>query len=287
MMDGFLNVFKPTGMTSHAVVARVRRLTGIRQIGHAGTLDPDATGVLPLAVGAATRLLAYARLTPKIYTARVATGESTHSGDARGRVVARSIAWTFSEDVVKDAAQWLQGQVWQIPPQVSALKLGGRRHYQRVHEQEVVWPAPRRMTIASIEAIRILPNGWEFQAVVGSGSYIRALVRDWADILGVAAHLANLRRDQVGAFSRDASIPLEALEALGPAWHEQLIPWQRVLALDSTANVDKATRERVRHGDMHVLERLADDRRGIVGLQWEDQLLAVVEGPPWRYRVVL
>ncbi len=286
-MYGFLNMVKPAGMTSHAVVARVRRLTGIRQIGHAGTLDPDATGVLPLAVGTATRLLMYAQLLPKVYTARVAIGTSTHSGDAGGRVVARSRVWTLSLDDVKDAAEWLQGHVWQIPPQVSALKMGGRRHYQRVHEQEVVWPQPRRISIDSIEAIRLVRDGWEFRAVVGSGSYIRALVRDWADILGVAGHLASLQRVQVGVFVQDAATTLEGLESLGSAWQERLVPWQRVIALDATVSLDRASAERIGHGDMHVLEQIARDCRGVIGLQWKDQLLAIAEGPPWRYRVVL
>ncbi|NMP21834.1 tRNA pseudouridine(55) synthase TruB [Sulfobacillus harzensis] len=288
MTEGFLNLFKPSGMSSHAAVSRVRRLIGIRQIGHAGTLDPDASGVLPLAVGAYTRLLPYAQLVPKVYQARVQMGTATLSGDAGGRVTRRSAVWPVGQETLQQAARWLQGNVWQIPPQVSALKTGGRRHYQMVHEQQSVWPAPRRALIGAIEAVSPLPEGWTFRAQVGSGTYIRALVRDWAEILGVAAHLAELRRDRVGVFGLSDAVTLDQLEQNPSQWQDWILPWFRVLGLSGTFFVTESDAKRVGHGDIRVLGALpASSQPGIYGIQWDNHLLAVIEGPPWRYRLVL
>lgn len=287
MAEGFLNVWKPAGMTSHAVVARVRRLTGVRRIGHAGTLDPDAVGILPLAVGGYTRLLPYALLLPKVYRARVAVGTVTHTGDAAGRVTARGPAWDLSVSQLRQAAAWLMGDVWQIPPQVSALQVGGRRHYEAVQENQVVWPKARRVVIGAIREIAWIDGGWQFDAEVGSGTYVRALVRDWAYLLGIAAHLAVLERRQVGAFGMDSAVALEDLEALGDRWPEQLLPWHQRLAVDRTAILEADLAARVRHGDMRVFEALGLGEGGRVALVEDGRLVAIAEGAPWRYRVVM
>lgn len=286
--DGFLNVFKPAGMSSHAVVARMRKLTGIKRIGHAGTLDPDAVGVLPLAVGRYTRLLDYALLTPKIYRAYVSVGSMTHTGDASGRITGRSRAWSIGETQLEDSARWLIGRSWQIPPQVSALKVGGRRHYDAVRHQETVWPAPRRTVIQAITEIGVTDDGWRFEAEVGPGTYIRALVRDWAAFLGVAAHLKALERIRVGAFFDTASHTLAELEQDSENWCRWLTPWDQVVLVDQQRVLDTNEVKLVRHGDIRALGHLAGKPSGRLALHDEQgDLVAIVEGPPYHYCLVL
>lgn len=270
-------------MTSSQAVGRVRRILGIRQIGHAGTLDPDAVGVLPMAVGAATRLLPYVPGEPKIYEAWVAMATSTHTGDAAGRVTARSQRWDLSPRVLHDAAQWLSGSVWQIPPQVSALKIGGVRQYQAVRENQTVWPAPRRVRIEPLEAIELIEGGWRFRAQVGSGTYIRALVRDWAEILGVAAHLKHLARIQVGRWTQSDAVTLEDLDA---GWENYLQSWDIVLQGIPQHALTAVDFEKVQHGATGVLEQLAPEQASVMALTFEGRLAAIVAGPPYRYRVV-
>lgn len=285
MVSGFLNLWKPEGMTSHAAVARVRRLSGERHIGHAGTLDPDAAGVLPLALGAYTRLMGYVDLTPKVYRAAVAIGALTHTGDAAGRVVGRSRMWVPSRAQLEASARWLVGTVWQVPPQVSALKSQGRRHYQTVREEGVVWPAPRRVVVEALEDIRPTEYGWEFLATVGSGTYIRALVRDWGYLLGVAVHLSRLERHQVGSFTAHGAVRLTDLEALREHWTDRLEDWQGHVPLPTQSMGSEAAR-RAAHGDRAALAELSLSQPGRVGLVHRERLVAIVEGPPWRYRVV-
>ncbi len=283
MNSGFLNIWKPAGLTSSQAVGRVRRILGIRQIGHAGTLDPDAVGVLPMAVGSATRLLPYVPGEPKIYEAWVEVGTSTHTGDAAGRVTARSQGWELPGGAVEEAARWLSGSVWQIPPQVSALKIGGVRQYQAVRENQTVWPAPRRVRIEPLEAIEVVEGGWRFRAEVGSGTYIRALVRDWAEILGVAAHLKKLARIQVGRWTEAGAATLEDLES---GWERHLQSWDTVLDGVPRYPLTAPEFDRVQNGDVRVLEKLPEDRLGILALTVEGRLAAIVEGPPYRYRLV-
>ncbi|MCL5116517.1 MAG: tRNA pseudouridine(55) synthase TruB [Firmicutes bacterium] len=287
MASGFLNVWKPAGMTSHGAVAQVRRIAGMRQVGHAGTLDPDAVGVLPMALGAYTRLLPYADLTPKVYRAEVAVGALTHTGDAAGRIVGRSRSWPMDLKTLERTGHWLTGSIWQVPPQVSALKQGGRRHYEAVRNREVVWPEPRRIVVHALRNICLSDRGWSFEAEVGSGTYVRALVRDWGYLMGVAAHLSALTRIQVGTWTEASAVSLEDLAALGEQWTVRLESWASHLRTDGVVVLSDEEAERVRHGDMRVLGGSGWPSGGVVALTHQGALAAIVEGSPWRYRLVV
>ncbi|MGH2784531.1 MAG: tRNA pseudouridine(55) synthase TruB [Actinomycetota bacterium] len=215
-MDGIVVVDKPAGMTSHDVVAVVRRRLGERRVGHAGTLDPDATGVLVLGVGRATRLLRFIEGAEKAYEAEVVIGIETTSQDASGDVVAESDASAVTREDVEKAAATLTGAIDQIPPMVSAVKVGGERLYRKARRGEVVERQPRRVTIYEFSLAGFEPGSRavaRFLVRCSPGTYVRTLAHDLGGALGVGAHVSALRRIRVGSFDVDAAHPLEALTA--------------------------------------------------------------------------
>ncbi|MGH3327611.1 MAG: tRNA pseudouridine(55) synthase TruB, partial [Streptomycetales bacterium] len=214
---GLVVVDKPGGWTSHDIVARVRRLAGTRRVGHAGTLDPMATGVLVLGVGRATRLLGYLALTEKAYTATVRLGEATLTDDAEGEVIAAAPAGGVSEERITEAVAALTGEIYQVPSKVSAVKIEGRRSYLRVRAGEDVELAARPVTVRSFEVGRIRRAGDRAEVdvcvVCSSGTYVRALARDLGAALGVGGHLTSLRRTRVGPYTLGQARTLGQLEA--------------------------------------------------------------------------
>ena len=217
--DGLLVVDKPAGWTSHDVVARGRRLAGTRKVGHAGTLDPMATGVLLLGVGRATRLLGYLALTTKGYDATIRLGQRTITDDAEGEVV-ETLAVDASEDEIVAAISRLTGEIDQVPSSVSAIKIEGQRSYARVRAGEDV-DIPARPVIVSefsVSAVRRGDDGLvdvDVHVECSTGTYVRALARDLGGLLGVGGHLTALRRTRVGPFGLDRASTLEKLE-MGP-----------------------------------------------------------------------
>ena len=222
--SGLLVVDKPAGWTSHDVVARVRRLAGTRKVGHAGTLDPMATGVLVLGIEKATRLLGHLTLHDKHYEATVRLGATTTSYDADGEVVAEVSAAGVTEDAVRAAAAALTGALDQVPPAVSAISVGGVRSYDRARRGEQVDLPPRRVTVHAFEVMAFRP-GERAEADVrvhcSAGTYVRALARDLGAALGVGAHLSALRRTASGPYALPAP-GLDDLERDGVATH--LVP---------------------------------------------------------------
>ncbi len=216
--SGLLVVDKPAGWTSHDVVARVRRLAGTRRVGHAGTLDPMATGVLLLGVERATRLLGHLALTTKAYTATVRLGQATVTDDAEGEVVSSASAEGVTSDALAAAVATLTGDLQQVPSAVSAIKVDGRRSYARVRSGDQVELAPRPVTVSVFAVLatrRPEPELLDVDVVVecSSGTYVRALARDLGRALGVGGHLTALRRTRVGPFTLDSARTLEQLEA--------------------------------------------------------------------------
>jgi tRNA pseudouridine55 synthase len=216
MSDGLVIVDKPADWTSHDVVGRVRRLAHTRRVGHAGTLDPMATGVLVLGVDRATRLLAYLTLTDKSYAATVRIGQSTVTDDAQGDVVAASSAAGVTEADVRAAMRPLTGDIMQVPSAVSAIKVDGQRAYKRVRSGEEVELAARPVTVSRFEVVgfdRPSPDLFDVDVEVdcSSGTYVRALARDLGAALGAGAHLTRLRRTRVGPFTLDQAYPLDEL----------------------------------------------------------------------------
>jgi tRNA pseudouridine55 synthase len=218
--DGLVIVDKPAGWTSHDVVARMRRLAGTRRVGHAGTLDPMATGVLVLGVAKATRLLHHLVLTDKSYTATIRLGQATVTDDRESDVVSSASAAVLDDGTVTAAMEQLTGAVLQVPSAVSAIKVHGERAYKRVREGAEVELAARPVTVSRFEAVGLDRPSDELLDVqveveCSSGTYVRALARDLGAALGVGGHLTALRRTRVGPFTLAAAVTLDELAALG------------------------------------------------------------------------
>lgn len=213
-ISGVIVVDKPQGITSHGVVARVRRLAGTRKVGHAGTLDPMATGVLVVGVGRATRLLGHLALHDKRYLATVRLGQETITEDAEGTITAAVGARDMDAEAVRAAASAYLGEIDQVPSSVSAIKVDGVRSYKRVRSGEEADLPARRVTITRLDVGAVTPavaaDGTpvvdvELDVECSSGTYIRALARDIGNALGVGGHLAALRRTRVGPFTVEES----------------------------------------------------------------------------------
>jgi len=218
---GLVVVDKPAGLTSHDVVARVRRLAGTRRVGHAGTLDPMATGVLLVGIGRATRLLGHLALHDKDYDATIRLGLTTSTDDAEGEPLNYVSPVGVGQEAVAAAAVQLTGQIEQRPPGVSAIKVDGKRAYARVRAGEDVVLASRPVTVSrfAIGATREVTDADQLfvdvdvEVTCSTGTYIRALARDIGTALGVGGHLAALRRTRVGTFDLSRARTLSELEA--------------------------------------------------------------------------
>ena len=217
---GLVVVDKPGGLTSHDVVSRVRRLAGTRKVGHAGTLDPMATGVLVLGINRATRLLGHLMLTEKAYDATIRLGVATSTDDAEGEVTATLPATGLDEATVRAAAAEQVGDLLQVPTAVSAIKVDGKRAYQRVREGEEVTLAARPVTVHELVVHDIRPAGdprapdavdLDVSVRCSSGTYVRAIARDLGARLEVGGHLTALRRTAVGPYGLDVAHTLEQL----------------------------------------------------------------------------
>lgn len=282
-IDGWLNVFKPRGMTSFAVVKRVQTMVGVARVGHAGTLDPDAEGVLPMALGSATRLLEWCQDIPKVYRGSMVVGTLTETGDGSGTVRGQSGPPLPQASDLAWAAQYLEGDVTQIPPQVSALKADGVRMYQRVREGQSVWPKPRRVMVYRLRVTGQAGRRFQIEAEVGKGTYIRALVRDWGLMMGHSAHLEDLERIRVGAYDAEHAL---TLDVLAESWQRALQPTGFGLSIPLVP-LSAEHRLAVLHGrPIEDWEELGGCH-GDIGLTVGDTVAAVVSGPPWRYRKVL
>ncbi|HEY0539046.1 MAG TPA: tRNA pseudouridine(55) synthase TruB [Actinoallomurus sp.] len=214
-MNGLVIVDKPAGWTSHDVVGKLRRLAGTRRVGHAGTLDPMATGVLVVGVDKATRILGHLALTEKSYDAVIRLGQTTNTDDAEGEIIATASASEVSEGDLRAAVTGLTGPIEQIPPQVSAIKVDGRRAYKRVRDGEEVALKARRVTVYdfALGDLRYDGDVLDVSASVtcSSGTYIRALARDLGAALGVGGHLTFLRRTRVGPYDLPQARTIEQL----------------------------------------------------------------------------
>jgi tRNA pseudouridine55 synthase len=213
--DGLVVVDKPGGLTSHDVVARVRRLAATRRVGHAGTLDPMATGVLVLGVNRATRLLGHLTLTEKAYDATVRLGATTITDDAEGELVSTADATHVDPEAIRAGVARLTGDIAQVPSAVSAVKIDGKRAYKRVREgEDVVLPA-RPVTVRTFDVLATRRTGSfldvDVRVECSSGTYVRALARDLGAGLGVGGHLTALRRTRVGPYALDVAHTLEQL----------------------------------------------------------------------------
>ncbi|MFL6003004.1 MAG: tRNA pseudouridine(55) synthase TruB [Nocardioides sp.] len=213
--SGLVIVDKPAGITSHDVVSRVRRLAGTRKVGHAGTLDPLATGVLVIGLHRATRLLGHLTLTEKAYDATIRLGATTTTDDAEGERLSSAPTGGLDEGRIRSALAAFVGDIEQVPTAVSAIKVDGRRAYDRVRAGEDVQLAARPVTVHALDVHRLRPAGELIEVDVSvrcsSGTYIRAIARDLGAALGVGGHLGALRRTAVGPFTLDTAHTLDQL----------------------------------------------------------------------------
>jgi tRNA pseudouridine55 synthase len=213
--DGLVVVDKPAGITSHDVVSRVRRLAGTRKVGHAGTLDPMATGVLVLGLNRATRLLGHLMLTEKAYDATIRLGVATTTDDAEGEPTATTSAAGLTPEAVRAVLADFVGDIEQVPTSVSAIKVDGKRAYQRVRDGEQVELAPRPVTVHELVVGEVDAAGETLDVPISvrcsSGTYIRAIARDAGARLGVGGHLTALRRTAVGPYDLSLARTLDEL----------------------------------------------------------------------------
>jgi tRNA pseudouridine55 synthase len=216
-MDGFLVVDKAPAMTSHDVVAVARKALGTRKVGHAGTLDPMATGVLVLGFGNGTRLLQYITDGDKSYIATVVLGAATVTDDQEGEVIYEADGSNISDEQIKSGLSKMVGEIQQRPSSVSAVKVAGERAYDRVRAGEVFELAARTITISSLVVLDIRRSGTRIEIDIdvtcSAGTFIRAIARDLGDDLSVGGHLSSLRRTRVAGFAIDQAITFEALKS--------------------------------------------------------------------------
>ena len=243
-LNGLVVVDKEAGWTSHDVVARCRRLFGQRRVGHAGTLDPDATGLLLVGLGRATRLLRFLTALPKTYTTDIVLGTATSTLDASGEVVGTYDIGHVTPALVQAAAEALTGEIEQVPPMVSAVKVGGRRLHDLARQGIEVERPARSVTVYRFDTApdRARPGVYRAEVVCSSGTYIRVLAHDLGKVLGGGAHVANLRRTRIGSFGEADMRPLDRI---GP--DAVLTPAEAMRDLDVVA-VDPPTAASIRTG---------------------------------------
>ncbi len=246
-MLGFLNINKPQGVTSHDVVAKVRRGLGVKKVGHAGTLDPMATGMLVVCVGAATRLSEYVMQSTKRYHARIHLGVTTDTYDAEGVVQQEEDATAIRREGVERELSAFLGAIEQTPPMYSAIKYGGRKLYELARAGQIVEREARSVTIERLEILDWSPPQFTLDVVCSPGTYIRSLAHDLGEALGVGAHLAELMRVASGNFTLDNAVRLDTLLA-SDDWPRYLIPVQAALPHWPAVHLDTTEVEHVKHG---------------------------------------
>jgi tRNA pseudouridine55 synthase len=289
MVEGFLVVDKPSGITSHDVVSHVRRATGVRKVGHAGTLDPMATGVVITAIGRVTRLIRFIQDLPKEYEAVAMFGVATDSLDADGAVLERTPMEISAADVEDVLARFI-GTIQQVPPMVSALKVGGERLYEIARRGETVERDARLVDVYELELTDFVPGPYpevSLRVRCGKGTYVRSLADDVARALGGRAHLTALRRTAVGSLTIRRSIPIDQLDRF-----EQFLlrPAQGLADLPSV-RVDSDIAEAVSHGARFATGPLAaiPPDGPVAVVDSADELIAVYrrDGRQARPEVVL
>ncbi len=225
LYHGYLIIDKPAGWTSHDVVGKVRRLTGERRVGHAGTLDPAAVGVLPVAVGLATRTVEYLSDASKAYVADVTFGVMTDSADIDGTVTSVQDASSLTEEDIREALRYFEGAKSQVPPMHSAIRVDGERLYERARRGETIEVVARPITIHEIRL-----EGWDPESATAciyvhcsKGTYIRSLARDIGERVGTGAYMSNLVRVSTGPFSIADAVTIDELESL-----MEVEPWESI-----------------------------------------------------------
>lgn len=255
-MDGVLNMLKPPGMTSHDVVAAIRRIVRFKKVGHTGTLDPGVPGVLPICLGRATRLAEYLTDLGKSYRAEIAFGRATDTQDSFGATLAEADAGHLQESDLRAVLHRFTGTIWQVPPMVSAVKAGGQRLYDLARRGVEVPREPRQVQIYRLELREFRPGPLavaRLDADCSKGTYIRTLAADLGQALGVPAHLGYLVRTAAGPFALADAVTLDELAEHGAAPY--LVPMAEAVSFLPRLAVDAEQAAGVRHGRSPRLPR--------------------------------
>jgi len=280
-VHGILVVDKPTGVSSAQAVERVKRALRVRRAGHGGTLDPLATGVLPVCLGAATKLAQYLLADDKAYVADGLLGVETDTLDRTGRVLAERLV-SITRDQLLAAIARRTGEQDQIPPMYSAIKQGGVRLYERARAGEEVERAPRRIRIDRLELVAFDPPRFTVEIACSKGTYVRSLVADLGIDLGCGAHLTELRRTRSGRFSIEQAVPLDRVGQAGVDLREHLIPMSAATELPSVT-VPAELEGRIRTGVQLPVEALtSEDLEQFQLLDSGGRLLAIVRAQGGR-----
>jgi tRNA pseudouridine55 synthase len=261
MVHGFLNIDKPAAITSHDVVARVRRVVHQKRVGHAGTLDPAATGVLLVALGAATRLIEYVQeATSKRYLATVELGATTTTDDAAGEVLATSAVPELDRGALERMLDQFRGTILQVPPMYAALHHEGRRLHELAREGIVVERPARPVVIEQLRLVEWRSPRLVLDIMCSKGTYIRALARDIGSTLGCGAHLYALRRTAVGEFGIEQATPLSMIEEHSVNIMSILIPAEQAVVDWPLVQLDAGGAQRVRNGIAIVIDGVTGER---------------------------
>lgn len=271
-MFGFLNVYKPKGMTSHDVVSVLRRITKIKQIGHTGTLDPFAEGVLPICIGKATRLIEYLK-DDKAYIGTVQFGKSTTTYDIEGEVVGVNNNVNVTVDEIEDALQTFRGEIEQFPPMYSAIKVKGRKLYEYARKGEEVQIEPRGVNIYRLDIVNYNEEARQLELYIecSKGTYIRSIANDLGEKLGAYGHLIKLIRVKAGNFKVENSVKLDDLKTVEDVEKKLIYPVEYLEY--PKIQLSETQLEAVSHGNSIKFE--IND--GTVLLMNEDKLVAVGE----------
>lgn len=280
-MDGAFVVDKPAGWTSHDVVNKMRRIANTRRVGHLGTLDPMATGVLPLVVGKATRLSQFYAKSDKVYDATIRFGHSTNTYDAEGEATSEEKPYTVTREELDRMLDAFRGTIQQTPPAVSAKKIHGRPAYELVRKKIEVVLQPVEVTIHSAEILECEGNTARLKVHCSAGTYLRSIAHDLGQAAGPGAYLDKLIRLQSGAFTLDQAFKLERLSELSLAARldEAMIPAARMLPEFPAETVDEVTAAHIRNGrDFRVSPfRVPKDTKTVKAVTQHGDLLAIGE----------
>ena len=291
-MDGIIIVDKPRGWTSHDVVNKMRRFAGTRKVGHLGTLDPSATGVLPLVIGRATRLAQFYTRNDKIYEGVIHFGNSTDSYDADGEATSSEVAVSPDRATVEAALNGSRGEFAQMPPPVSAKKIGGKPAYELVRKQQPVDLKAVTVTVYELEILRLEGNEAAVRVRCSAGTYLRSIAHDAGQALGCGAYLKDLRRMASGDFRIESARTLDQLAQLSEEGRlaEALVPAAQLLPEFPAEIVDAITAGQIRNGrDFRVSPfRPQSGSRFVKAVNSEGDLIAIGEARlPHLYHPVL
>ena len=277
-ISGWVNLDKPYGMTSTQAIGKLRRILNCQKIGHAGTLDPLATGVLPIANGEATKTIPFIQDAFKKYSFTVTWGEQRDTDDLEGEIIATSDNRPTSAEIQTAIPQFI-GEVEQTPPRFSAIKINGQRAYDIARDGKIPEIKSRIVHIESLTLIEARENEADFEMLCGKGTYVRAIARDMGEVLGTKGFISALRRDQVGSFTSQNAILLDILEEMDyvSARSECLLPLQT--ALDDIPALDLNTEEtaKIRSGqELNFVSRPDFERLTKIGLGQKEERVALV-----------